>query len=73
MHRLLWRRPKSDVEQAQAAAEESLRRLQIFGLKPGEFNQEILVRAPLPGKVLEISVAAGEYRNDTSAPVDDHC
>lgn len=60
---------KSDVEQAQAAADESLRRLQIFGLQPGEFNQDIVVRAPLRGKVLDISVAAGEYRNDTSAPL----
>ena len=60
---------RADVEQAQAAADESLRKLQIFGLQPGAFDQEVLVRAPLPGKVLEISVAAGEYRNDTSAPL----
>lgn len=59
----------ADVEQAQAGAEESLRKLQIFGLKPGALDQEVLVRSPLPGKVLEIGVAAGEYRNDTSAPL----
>lgn len=60
---------KADLEQAHAAEDESLRKLQIFGLRPGAFDQEVLVRAPLPGKVLEISVAAGEYRNDTSAPL----
>ena len=31
-----------------------------------------MVRAPLPGKVLEIAVAAGEYRTDTSALPDDY-
>jgi cobalt-zinc-cadmium efflux system membrane fusion protein len=58
---------KADVEQAQAAGDEALRRIQIFNLKPGDSTQEITVRAPLPGKVLEIAVAAGEYRTDTSA------
>lgn len=57
---------KAEVEQAQAANEESLRRLQIFNLKPGDPTQEITVRAPLPGKIMEIAVAAGEYRTDTS-------
>lgn len=60
---------KADVEQAQAASEEGLKRLQIFNLKPNDSTQEITVRAPLPGKVLEIAVAAGEYRTDTSASV----
>ncbi len=60
---------KADVEQAQAASEEALKRLQIFNLKPGDAVQEITVRAPLPGKVLEIAVAAGEYRTDTSEPL----
>ena len=60
---------KSDVAQAEAAVEESQKRLQIFGLQPDQPAQDILVRAPVSGKVLEIGVAAGEYRNDTSAPV----
>ncbi|HUQ92101.1 MAG TPA: efflux RND transporter periplasmic adaptor subunit [Bryobacteraceae bacterium] len=60
---------QADVEQALAATDESLQRLQIFGVKPGQPNQEVRVLAPLAGKVLEISVAAGEYRNDTSAPL----
>ena len=60
---------KSDVVQAEAALEETQKKLQIFGLQSGQAIQDIKVRAPVSGKVLEISVAAGEYRNDTSAPV----
>jgi len=60
---------KSDVVQAEAALEETQKKLQIFGLQSGQAIQDIKVRAPVSGKVLEIGVAAGEYRNDTSAPV----
>jgi cobalt-zinc-cadmium efflux system membrane fusion protein len=60
---------KAVVEQAQAAKDESLRRLQILGLQPGQKELEITLPATSPGKVVEISVAAGEYRNDTSAPL----
>src|SRR5438874_8765869 len=59
----------SDVAQGEATVEESQKKLQIFGLQPDQSAQDILVRAPVSGKVLDISVAAGEYRNDTSAPV----
>lgn len=58
---------KADVQQAQASKSEAQRRLEILGLKPGEFGQEVIVRAPITGKVLEINVAPGEYRNDTSS------
>ena len=60
---------KAAVEQAQALREQALRRVTLLGLKPGEFGQSVLVRAALSGKVLEINVAAGEYRNDTNAPL----
>jgi cobalt-zinc-cadmium efflux system membrane fusion protein len=60
---------KSAVEQAKAAQDESVRRLEILGVKPGDTNPMIQVRAPLAGKILELSVASGEYRNDTSAPL----
>ena len=58
---------KADFDQAQASKSEAQRRLEILGLKPGEFGQEVIVRAPITGKVLEINVAPGEYRNDTSS------
>jgi cobalt-zinc-cadmium efflux system membrane fusion protein len=57
------------VEQAQAARDEAQRHLQILGLRPGQKDQEITLSANGPGKVVEISVAPGEYRNDTSAPL----
>src|SRR5215470_13604397 len=44
-------------------------RLRLLGLKPGEAEPLVVVRAPLAGKVMEISIVAGEYRNDTTAPV----
>ena len=46
-----------------------MRRLAVLGLTPGDFKQEVVLRAPLAGKVLELSVVPGEFRNDTSASV----
>ena len=60
---------KSAGEQAQATQDESLRRLEILGVKPGDTNPTIQVRAPLAGKILDLAVTSGEYRNDTSAPL----
>lgn len=57
------------VEQAQAATEQARRRLQILGVNPGSFGQRVTVSAPISGKVLEMSVVNGEFRNDLSAPV----
>jgi cobalt-zinc-cadmium efflux system membrane fusion protein len=58
---------KAAVEQANASREQYSRRLQMFGIEPGKFGQQVEVRSPLAGKVLELNVAAGEYRNDTNA------
>src|SRR5262249_50029812 len=44
---------KADLDQAQASKSEAQRRLEILGLKLGEFGQEVVVRAPMTGKVLE--------------------
>jgi cobalt-zinc-cadmium efflux system membrane fusion protein len=60
---------KAALEQAQAALEQSDRKLRLLGLKPGAFGQKITLNAPISGKVLEMSVAAGEYKNDTNTPV----
>jgi cobalt-zinc-cadmium efflux system membrane fusion protein len=60
---------KSALDQAQAGLEQSERKLRMLGLKPGTFGQKVTVTAPISGKILEMSVAAGEYRNDTNAPV----
>jgi cobalt-zinc-cadmium efflux system membrane fusion protein len=60
---------KAAVEQAEAALQQTLRRLEILGLKPGAFGQHVEVKAPVSGKVLEMTIVPGEYRNDTSSPV----
>ncbi|MFN7932682.1 MAG: efflux RND transporter periplasmic adaptor subunit [Bryobacteraceae bacterium] len=57
------------VEQAQAVVEQSRRRLQILGVGTGTFGQRVTIPAPISGKVLEMSVVNGEFRNDLSAPV----
>jgi len=60
---------KSGVEQAQAARDEAMRRLQILGVQPDAPDQQITVKARVPGRVVEINAAAGDFRNDTTTPV----
>ncbi|MFI5179084.1 MAG: efflux RND transporter periplasmic adaptor subunit [Vicinamibacterales bacterium] len=60
---------KAALAQARAGREQALRRLSVLGLAPGNFQQPVTVRAPLGGKVLELSIVPGEYRTDTSASV----
>jgi cobalt-zinc-cadmium efflux system membrane fusion protein len=55
------------LETARVGREQARRRLEMLGLAASGFRQRVLVRAPISGKVLEVGVAAGEYRNDTSA------
>jgi cobalt-zinc-cadmium efflux system membrane fusion protein len=57
------------AEVARAAREQAGRKLELLGLKPTDFRQRVLVRAPINGKVLEVNVAPGEYRTDTAAPL----
>jgi cobalt-zinc-cadmium efflux system membrane fusion protein len=57
------------IDQAQAALEQARRRLQILGISPGAFGQRVTVPAPISGKVLEMSIVNGEFRNDLSAPL----
>jgi cobalt-zinc-cadmium efflux system membrane fusion protein len=60
---------RAAVEQAEALRRQAQARLEILGLQPAQFGQRIMVRAPISGKVLEVNVARGEYRNDTTVPV----
>ena len=57
------------VEQAQASGEQARRRLEILGIVQGTYGQRVTVNAPISGKILEISVVNGEFRNDLSAPL----
>jgi len=60
---------RAGIEQANAVRAQALKTLALLGLDPGETKPQVVVRAPLAGKVLEIGVVAGEYRNDTTAPM----
>ncbi len=60
---------QAGVKQAEAAAEQARRRLEILGIHSGAFGQRVTVRAPISGKVLEMSIVNGEFRNDLSAPL----
>lgn len=62
-----YQQSQAAVEQAEAIERQAVRRLEMLGVKPGEFGQKVTVRAPLSGKVMELNIATGEYRNDTNA------
>ncbi|MBI4890877.1 MAG: efflux RND transporter periplasmic adaptor subunit [Acidobacteria bacterium] len=60
---------KASVDQARGAREQARRRLELLGLKPGEFQQQVVVHAPISGKVMEVSVVEGEFRNEINTPL----
>jgi membrane fusion protein, heavy metal efflux system len=60
---------RSSLEQAQTAREQARRRLELLGLKAGKFQQQMTVTAPISGKVLEVSVVSGEFRNEINTPL----
>jgi len=60
---------QATLDQTEAARKQAARKLEIFGLQPGQFGQKVIVRSPISGKVLEMTAAAGEFRNDTNASV----
>lgn len=60
---------KASREQALSAREQSRRRLELLGLKANGQQQVITVTAPVSGKVMEVSVVSGEFRNEINAPL----
>jgi cobalt-zinc-cadmium efflux system membrane fusion protein len=60
---------KAALEQSKTSKDQARRRLELLGLKGGEFQQQIVVRAPMAGKVLEVNVAEGEFRNEINVPL----
>lgn len=60
---------RSELAEARAEEERTTRKLRIFGIQPDGNTDEVIVRSPVSGKVLDLSITPGEYRNDTSAPV----
>ena len=61
---------RGSVETTRAASEQARRKLELLGLKPGEFHQPTLVRSPIAGNVLEVNVTVGEYRGAVSSHSD---
>lgn len=57
------------LDQAKAAVEQTHRRLLILGVEPGKFGQFMSIQAPISGKILEMNIVPGEYRNDVSQSV----
>jgi membrane fusion protein, heavy metal efflux system len=60
---------QAGVDQAETARNEARHRLELLSLDSAAPSPVVTVRAPISGKVLEISVVQGEFRNDTNAPL----
>jgi len=60
---------RAALETARAVLHQARRKLELLELKPGDLRQVVKVRAPISGKVLEVNVVPGEYRNDTGTPL----
>lgn len=60
---------KAALDQAHSSRDQARARLELLGLKPGRFQQRVVVKAPISGKVLEIAVAEGETHNEISTPL----
>lgn len=60
---------RAGLEQAEAISAQARRKLQMLGIQPGSYGQSIAVHAPISGKVLDLAVVDGEYRNDLSTPL----
>jgi len=60
---------EGSADAARAARAQAARKLELLGLRPTDAKPRVLVRAPINGKVIEVNVAPGEYRTDTSAPL----
>jgi cobalt-zinc-cadmium efflux system membrane fusion protein len=59
---------QASLDQSEAVLVRARRRLEIIGLNESEAGQKVTVRSPLSGKVINLSITAGEYRNETTVP-----
>ena len=60
---------QAGLDTARAGREQARRKLALLGLQPPAFSQPVMVLAPINGTVLDVGVAPGEYRNDTTVPL----
>ena len=61
---------QSSLETAQATREQALRKLTLLGLKPTDFQQGFVVRAPIAGVITDLNVTPGDYRAAVASPGD---
>jgi cobalt-zinc-cadmium efflux system membrane fusion protein len=57
------------LEQAHATQDDVTQRLQLLGVDTSGHSSALAIHSPMDGDVIDISVAPGEYRTDTAAPV----
>jgi cobalt-zinc-cadmium efflux system membrane fusion protein len=60
-------RAQAALKDVMAGLEQARRRLSILGLNGDGFGQYVIVRSPISGKILDLQVVRGEFRNDTNA------
>lgn len=62
---------RTDRDTAMADFNRAKERLHLLGMDPErtQLGAPLIVRSPLPGKVLDVTTATGEFRNDPNAPL----
>jgi membrane fusion protein, heavy metal efflux system len=62
---------RTDRDSAQSDFNRARDRLRLLGMDPDQtqLGAPLIVRSPLTGKVLDVSTATGEFRNDPTAPL----
>lgn len=60
---------QAGIDSAVAAREQTINKLRILEVGANDPDPEIVVHSPLTGKILEMSVVAGEYHSDLGASV----
>jgi len=58
---------ESDEDQARSELARAATRLQLLGIEPGEVARALTVRAPISGRVIDLTTAPGQYQNDPNA------
>ena len=58
---------ETDEDQAKNERARATTRLQLLGMDPGEVGRPLVVRAPISGRVIDLSTAPGQYQNDPAA------
>lgn len=58
---------QTDEEQARSELARATTRLQLLGMDPGQVGRPLVVRAPISGRVIDLSTSPGQYQNDPAA------